>query len=88
MLGTMPDYSQSKHIDLTHDCGSYETGSLLASCFTNSFGDKIIYYRLYTTKYDGGVTVSGFDTIGTALYHEGHHPSFNDMLAEAKRLAK
>lgn len=84
LLGTMPDFSQAKHIDLTDDVGSYRDGSLLASSFTNSFGDKIVYYR--KLKVDNGST--HFVTVGVILYHEGNHPSFKEMLSEATRLAR
>ena len=85
MLGTMPNYSHAKHIDLTHACGNYENGSLLASCFSNSFGDKIIYFREYRMIENYGATCSGFETIGVSVYHEGNHPNFEEMLREAKK---
>lgn len=88
MYGTMPDFSQFKHTDLTDDCGSYVNGSLLASSITDSFGDKTIYYRIYTTNEKGGVTLSGFDIFGIVIYHEGDHPTFEEMLEEAERLLK
>ena len=88
MLGTMPDFSNAKHVDLTHDVGSYENGSLLASTFGNSFGDKIVYYRIYSSRKEGGCTLSGFDTIGVVVYHEGEHPSIAQMIEDAKRLVK
>jgi hypothetical protein len=59
---------------------------LLASVFTNSFGDKIIYYRAYEVSSSDGVTSSGFETIGVSMYHEGNHPNFDEMLEEGKRL--
>jgi hypothetical protein len=84
MLGTIPDFSQSKHIDLTHNVGEYENESLIASCFSDSFGDKIIYYRMYMdNKY-----VSCFETIGIERYHEGNHPNMSEMIETAQRLKK
>ena len=83
MLGTMPDFSEANHIDLI---GSLMEPNLLASVFTNSFGDKIIYYRKHTVTNGYGVTCSGFDTIGVSIYHEGNHPNFDEMLEEGKRL--
>lgn len=88
MLGTLPDYSFAKHTDLTHDVGSYQDGALLASCFSNNFGDKIVYYRVYTSREERGQVLSGFDLLGVVVYHEGSHPSFEEMIKEAKRLVK
>lgn len=83
--GTMPDFSLFKHIDLTHSVGEYVNGSLLASCITNSFGDKMIYYRIYITTREG---LSYFDTLGAEVYHEGSHPNFKEMTRTAIMLAK
>lgn len=88
MYGTMPDFGQFKHTDLTEQCGAYVNGSLLASSITNSFGDKTIYYRRYETHEESGVSLSGFETIGVITYHEGSHPSLNEMIETAQRLNK
>lgn len=88
MYGTMPDFSNFKHIDLTDNCGTYKDGSLIASSITNNFGDKTIYYRMFTNRKEKGQTLSGFETIDVITYHEGNHPSFKEMLETAKRLVK
>ena len=78
MLGTMPDFSQAKHIELSNN------GELLASVFGNSFGDQIIYYR-HMVENDKW---QGYETLGVSVNHEGNHIKINEMLLEALKLKK
>ena len=77
----MKDWSKMRHVDIYMENDSYDVGDVIASIEGNSFGDKIIHYRIYTED-------EGFKLISSTMYHEGNHPTLAEIMKEGREVVR
>lgn len=77
----MKDWSKMRHVNIIMKDDSYDVDDVIASIEGNSFGDKIIHYRIYTEE-------EGFKLIDSQMYHEGNHPTIAEIMTEGREIIK